>query len=114
MRDTLAQIGRRIAALRKAKHMTQAQLAERLNLAVETIGRMERGTATPSLAVLASLSSALDTELATLFSAGSPNSGRDLDISRLQIALGSASPQAIALLADLAERLNLMGQAGGR
>ena len=35
--------GKRIAALRKEKRMTQEQLAEKLNISTSTLGKIERG-----------------------------------------------------------------------
>lgn len=35
--------GKRIAALRKEKGMTQEQLAEKLNISTSTLGKIERG-----------------------------------------------------------------------
>lgn len=35
--------GKRIAALRKEKGLTQEQLAEKLNISTSTLGKIERG-----------------------------------------------------------------------
>ena len=43
------QLGRRIAALRKAADLTQAKLAERTGYSVEFISLVERGINSPSV-----------------------------------------------------------------
>lgn len=45
-------IGKRIKALRKAKGLTQAQLAEVLNIADNSLAKIETGARTPSLDLL--------------------------------------------------------------
>lgn len=46
------EIGKRIAALRKAKGLTQENLAERLNCSIKHISHVERGVASLSLDLL--------------------------------------------------------------
>ena len=48
-------IGTRIKALRKAQGLTQAQLAEVLNIADNTLAKIETGARTPSLDLLVEL-----------------------------------------------------------
>lgn len=59
-------VGRRIAVYRNAAGLTQPALAERCGLAVETIGRIERGRQMPSLARLETLARALGVSLSAL------------------------------------------------
>ena len=44
--------GRRIAALRKENGMTQEQFAERMNIGLSTLGKLERGLQKPSIDLL--------------------------------------------------------------
>lgn len=44
--------GRRIAALRKESGMTQEQFAERMNIGLSTLGKLERGLQKPSIDLL--------------------------------------------------------------
>jgi len=60
-------IGIRVAEIRKERGLTQAQVAEMVNVATETISRLERGTAIPSLKTLEKISEALDTPLKAFF-----------------------------------------------
>lgn len=48
-------IGKRITALRKAKGMSQANLAQALNISTSTVGMYEQGRRTPGLDMLVSL-----------------------------------------------------------
>jgi len=44
--------GKRIAALRKERGMTQEQFAERMNIGLSTLGKLERGLQRPSIDLL--------------------------------------------------------------
>lgn len=61
--------GTEIRTRRKARGLTQAQLAEATGLSEEWIRRMERGAGAPSFDALEGLAAALDTSVAALFSA---------------------------------------------
>ncbi|KKM15467.1 hypothetical protein LCGC14_1695770, partial [marine sediment metagenome] len=56
-------IGARITGVRLSRKLTQAQLAEKVDVSVETISRMERGVSFPSLRSLENIAHALDTPL---------------------------------------------------
>ena len=63
----LAQIvGTLIAARRKAKGLTQAQLAEQMEIEKETVSRIETGAISPTLARLAQLAKLLECEISDL------------------------------------------------
>ncbi len=59
-------IGCRIAQLRKDRELTQAQLAEMIDTAVETISRLERGVSVPSLRTIEKISTALHVRIREL------------------------------------------------
>lgn len=61
------QLGQRIAALRKARKLTQEQLAEALGCSVEFISLVERGVNAPSVAGLEKFAKALKVEVKELF-----------------------------------------------
>lgn len=65
-------LSRNLAARRKALHLTQAQLAERLGVDTETISRFERGKHLPSLATLEHLAKELMLPLSELIEASAP------------------------------------------
>lgn len=53
-------IGQRIAALRKAKNMTQSELAEELGISAQAVSKWENDLAYPDITLLQSLSEKLD------------------------------------------------------
>ncbi len=59
--------GRHVRSLRKARGLTQEQLAELSNLSADTIGRLEHGGFSPSLDTLRKLCAGFDLRLSTLF-----------------------------------------------
>jgi transcriptional regulator with XRE-family HTH domain len=60
-------IGSHIARFRKERELTQAELAEKIDVTVETISRMERGVSIPSIKTLEAVSKALSVRLKDLF-----------------------------------------------
>ena len=62
MADIKKKIGVRISQLRMKAGMTQAKLAEKADLSIDSISRIERGNRAPSLESLASIATALGVE----------------------------------------------------
>ena len=62
----MQEIGRRIAALRKAKNLTQAELAEQLSVSYQAVSNWERGVSCPDVALLSPLARALRTDVNAL------------------------------------------------
>jgi transcriptional regulator with XRE-family HTH domain len=60
-------LGKRIADLRRAKRLTQEQLAEAVGCSVEFISLVERGVNAPSIAGLEKFSRALKVQVKELF-----------------------------------------------
>ena len=60
-------LGKRIAALRKARKLTQEQMAEALGCSVEFISLVERGVNAPSVAGLEKFAKILKVEVKELF-----------------------------------------------
>jgi len=60
-------LGKRIAALRRAKDLSQESLAERCGYSVEFVSLVERGVNAPSVDGLARLAGALGVEVRELF-----------------------------------------------
>jgi transcriptional regulator with XRE-family HTH domain len=61
-----ARIGRRVRALRLARGLTQARLAEDVGCSSHFVSGIERGVDSPSLITLERLAGALDTSLVAL------------------------------------------------
>lgn len=74
MGDVQKKLGRRIAAERELLGLSQADLAERVGVATETISRLERGVFDPSIARVESIANALDIALHDLFRFGASSS----------------------------------------
>ena len=59
--------GTSLRQCRRARRLTQAQLAEAADLSLEMIGRLERGLTAPSFETVAALATALQVAPAVLF-----------------------------------------------
>ena len=66
MKDWRAIVGGNVRQLRKAKGMTQEQLAFEARLDLTYIGGIERGRRNPSILALARIAAALDADLTEL------------------------------------------------
>lgn len=55
-------LGRRVAQLRRRAGLTQAELAERVKVSVETVSRLERGATVPGVETLARMAHAIGSE----------------------------------------------------
>lgn len=60
-------LGSQIARIRKERDITQAKLAEMIDVTIETISRLERGVSIPSLKTLETISNVLNVSLRELF-----------------------------------------------
>jgi transcriptional regulator with XRE-family HTH domain len=76
-RPLAVRLSQNIAARRRALGLTQAQLAERINVETETVSRFERGKHLPSLATLERLAAILLCTMADLLAEERPESGDD-------------------------------------
>jgi transcriptional regulator with XRE-family HTH domain len=61
------QLGQRIADLRRARNLTQVQLARKVGYSVEFISLVERGVNGPSIAGVERLADALNVNVRELF-----------------------------------------------
>ena len=71
-------VGAQIARIRKECEITQEQLAESVDVAPETISRLERGVSIPSLKTLEKISWALHTSLTDLLDFEYPLKPKDI------------------------------------
>ncbi|MDR0935575.1 MAG: helix-turn-helix domain-containing protein [Oscillospiraceae bacterium] len=63
-------VGAQIAALRKAKNLTQNELGERLQISFQAVSKWERGETLPDTAILLDLANALETTIDNILSGG--------------------------------------------
>jgi transcriptional regulator with XRE-family HTH domain len=66
MADAKKLLGQRIKAIRKQKHMTQEQLAERVGVDARHISRVETGAHYPSMETLEQIAEGLERPMADL------------------------------------------------
>lgn len=62
-------LGRRIRALRQKQHLTQEQLAEKIDMSASFLGHIERGSRVASLETLVKICNVLDTNPGFLLAA---------------------------------------------
>lgn len=65
--DNLSAFGSRLKILRKNKKLTQAKLAERIDVSTNFIGMVERGKRNTTVDKIFKLANALDVSLAKFF-----------------------------------------------
>lgn len=91
----------RIARQRKAAGLTQAELAEKVNVQPETISRVETGIRTASLELLGHLAAALELELHELFRLHDEDDPKNRAVDRLLWFAARLSPSEIELVMDV-------------
>jgi transcriptional regulator with XRE-family HTH domain len=89
-------LGDHVRGLRQGRGFTQDQLAERSDLSVDAIRRIERGAFSPSLDTLNKLSAGLQVSLSTLF--GELERERSFPVSQICDYLANRKSQEIALV----------------
>jgi transcriptional regulator with XRE-family HTH domain len=107
-------LGAKVAGMRRNSGLTQAQLAEKVGVATETISRMERGTAMPSLARLDRVAAALGYDMFELFRFQEKPGSREDALERLMAAARRRTADDIEVIIDIALRIFARWAAGGR
>jgi transcriptional regulator with XRE-family HTH domain len=104
------QIRRRLAATvraaRKAKRMTQEELASQVDCSVETISNMERGASLPGLALFFQVAAVLELDIATLVPTAHPRRSK----SKARLAMEAEAFHLAQSLSD--DRLRLWLETG--
>ncbi|HEX9621974.1 MAG TPA: helix-turn-helix transcriptional regulator [Polyangiaceae bacterium] len=101
--DLLVQFGRRLRELRLECGLSQAGLAERVEMTPEYVSRIERGLVGPSMEALSRLALALGVEPKALFDFGGPRPQADPTLTRLRDLLQQSNNDDRRLLLRLAE-----------
>lgn len=96
------QLGGRVAKLREAAGLTQAELAEEVGVATETISRLERGATIPSVSRLDDVASALGVDIVDLFERQSAVLERNEALAGLTADLKRRSAKDVQLVRELA------------
>ena len=68
-------IGKQIAALRKAKRLTQSELGERLGVSFQAVSKWERSEALPDIGILVDLAAVLETSVDNILTGGEKSMG---------------------------------------
>ena len=98
MGDILKIFGKRLRSLRRAKDMTQEQVAERAGLSLQSVGEIERGRGNPTLVNVERLAAALDVELMELFDLGDVKMTREQAVQELLSLLDGATEEQVRAL----------------
>lgn len=103
--DLKQEIGSRVKAARKMRGMTQAALAEAIDMSFETVSNLERGKTAPNFNTLSDIATALDVELKFFFDYEPNNTSklRSRLISELSATTLEVDDDKLALIADLAK-----------
>lgn len=97
-------IGGRIAELRRAADLSQAELATKMKVATNTISRWETATYKPTVADLANLARIFSVPVGSFFPPElQPNPGAEQTTQALMSTLGDLSPDDIDELKHYAE-----------
>jgi transcriptional regulator with XRE-family HTH domain len=105
MGEILKVFGKRVRSLRRAKDMTQEQLAERAGLSLQSVGEIERGRGNPTLVNIERLSAALEEDLASLFDLGDVGMTREQVQKELLELLDGASEEQVRAILTMARVL---------
>ena len=101
-KDIEKQLGKRVAKLREAAGLTQAELAEDVGVATETISRLERGATVPSVSRLDDIARGLGVGLHDLFQPDASAVARNEALAALLTELWRRNARDIELVRDLA------------
>lgn len=89
---------------RKAMGLTQEALAERVDVSMETIGKIERGAAAPTFATAEKLAVALQVQVTTLFgnqSESLPEGGRGKLLAHISQSLSGMNDEQLSRISKM-------------
>lgn len=95
-------IGQGIAKYRKAAGLTQDQLAAKLQVAHETVSRMERGVSMPSVITLHKIADALGVEVQEFFAVEGGSSDKERALDELLTLLKRRKVHEIRMVCEMA------------
>jgi len=107
-KNLLIKLGERIRSLRKARSLSQEELAEKANLHFTYVGRIERGEVNFSVGVLYRIAVALEVNIDNFFSflvADKPFTKRDSLISKIIHLIEDENKEDIEVIEEVIEGL---------
>jgi transcriptional regulator with XRE-family HTH domain len=108
LREFERQFGNRLRRMRKAKKLSQEELAHRAGCDVSTIGRIERGEKSPRLALLHSLAETFGTSVSDLTDCRPHTPAQDIRrelYDRIDGLVEKGSKQKVAMVRMVMESL---------
>ncbi len=112
-KNTQQLLGRRFAELRKRAKLTQGEVAQRLNVAIATVSRLERGTQWTDFPTLLGLCELYGVEWAELMAIpGGTDSARLSLVQEVVDLLRQSSVDDVELMRDLAAVVSKRRRAG--
>lgn len=99
-------VGQRLRDARRAAGLTQEKLAERVDVSVQTVGRIERGVQrrTPARRI-EEIARALDVDLGDVYGQPNRHDRHARALRKLTMLLRRRSAEDVELVIDLAERI---------
>ncbi len=93
-------IGEKIKEIRKKSRLTQAELAQVINVDPKYISRLETGSSTPSIAAMVRIANALDTNLSQFFIIENKEKKRHL-LETINLKLQKANYKELSAICEL-------------
>ena len=107
MGEILKVFGKRLRSLRRAKDLTQEQVAERAGLSLQSVGEIERGRGNPTLVNIERLSAALGEDVTTLFDLGDVKLSKEQAQQELLELLNRATEEQVRAILTMVRVLIL-------
>ena len=101
--DFVYNIGRKVAKLRKARHLSQEEFAEKSGKMVNTISKIERGIGDPKITTLRDIAKGLEVDLFELLDIDMNNNARhkksnEKIINRIDVLLQSLNERTLQII----------------
>jgi len=114
MKTLEERLGQRIGRQRRAVGLSQAQLAEKVDVQPETISRIETGKTGVSVGLLAQISDAIELDLHEMFHLLDGDSPRDRALEKLLWFVSRLSAEEIELILDVGADVIAHTRRGGK
>ena len=100
MNEIIKQLGIKIKEIRKLNNLTQAELAEKINVDSKYISRLETGTSIASISTLIKISKVLNVELSDIFTVESSQKKKKI-IELINIKLNRINTKELKAVLDI-------------